>query len=49
MDKEIPELMGVSTPILNKVIFCHQEESSWPLAEPSAVKAEFDEIFAATR
>lgn len=34
MDIEVPRLMGVSTAILDNVIFCHQEESNWPLAEP---------------
>ncbi len=31
IDKEVPLLMGVSKPILQHVIFCHQEESNWPL------------------
>ncbi|GIY59489.1 DNA repair protein RAD50 [Caerostris extrusa] len=35
--------------ILNHVIFCHQEESNWPLSEGKALKQRFDEIFAATR
>ena len=37
--------LGVSKPILNYVIFCHQEESNWPLEEGSKVKDKFDEIF----
>ena len=37
---------GVSKPILNYVIFCHQEDSNWPLEEGSKVKDKFDEIFA---
>jgi DNA repair exonuclease SbcCD ATPase subunit len=49
LNKEIPELMGVSIPILENVIFCHQEESNWPLSEPAALKKKFDDIFAATR
>lgn len=49
LDKEIPELMGVSKPILENVIFCHQEDSNWPLSEPTILKKKFDEIFAATR
>jgi DNA repair protein RAD50 len=49
IDKEIPELMGVSKPILENVIFCHQEDSSWPLGEPAILKKKFDDIFAATR
>jgi DNA repair protein RAD50 len=49
LDAEIPTQMGVSRAILENVIFCHQEESLWPLSEPSILKKKFDEIFAATR
>jgi DNA repair protein RAD50 len=31
------------------VIFCHQEDSYWPLAEASVLKKKFDDIFEATR
>lgn len=41
--------MGVSKAILDNVIFCHQEEANWPLAEPSVLKKKFDDIFAATK
>lgn len=37
--------MGVSEAILNHVIFCHQEESCWPLDEGKKVKTTFDAIF----
>lgn len=37
--------MGVSKPILNYVIFCHQEESNWPLEDGKKLKDRFDEIF----
>ncbi|KII86927.1 hypothetical protein PLICRDRAFT_665598 [Plicaturopsis crispa FD-325 SS-3] len=49
MDLEIPHLLGVSKSVLENVIFCHQEESYWPLAEPAALKKKFDDIFEATR
>ncbi|KAF9475656.1 hypothetical protein BDN70DRAFT_955105 [Pholiota conissans] len=49
MDTEIPQLLGVSKAVLENVIFCHQEDSYWPLAEPSALKKKFDDIFEATR
>jgi DNA repair protein RAD50 len=49
LDKEVPELMGVSKAILRNVIFCHQEEANWPLDESKSVKKRFDEIFASTR
>lgn len=45
----ISEMMGVSSAVLENVIFCHQEESNWPLSEPKNLKAKFDDIFAATR
>lgn len=45
----IPERLGVSPAILDAVIFCHQDESLWPLSEPSALKKRFDEIFEAQK
>lgn len=45
----LPEVMRVSKPILNNVIFVHQEESLWPLGDAKKLKEKFDEIFAATR
>jgi len=41
--------LGVSKAVLENVIFCHQEDSVWPLSEPAALKKKFDEIFSATR
>lgn len=49
IDTEIPHLLGVSKSVLENVIFCHQEDSYWPLAEPSILKKKFDDIFEATR
>ncbi|PBK97431.1 hypothetical protein ARMGADRAFT_987149 [Armillaria gallica] len=49
LDTEIPQLLGVSKAVLENVIFCHQEDSYWPLAEPSTLKKKFDDIFEATR
>ena len=49
IDKLIPEFMGVSQAVLQNVIFCHQEDSCWPLMQSSVVKARFDELFGATR
>ena len=42
---EVLNFMGVSRPIINYVIFCHQEDSNWPLEEGMKVKEKFDEIF----
>lgn len=41
--------LNVSKSILNNVIFCHQENSSWPLDEPKKLKEKFDEIFDAVK
>ena len=49
LDKEIPELLGVSAAVLEHVIFVHQEDSNWPLSDSKSVKERFDQIFAATR
>lgn len=49
MKKAIPQLLGVSKAILENVIFCHQEESCWPLDTSKKLKEKFDDIFAATR
>ncbi|KAF9493183.1 hypothetical protein BDN71DRAFT_1508771 [Pleurotus eryngii] len=49
IDADIPQLLGMSKSVLENVIFCHQEDSYWHLAEPSALKKKFDDIFEATR
>nr|ACH87544.1 Rad50 [Platynereis dumerilii]ACH87548.1 Rad50 [Platynereis dumerilii] len=49
LNREIPSLLGVSKAILENVIFCHQEESNWPLSEGKALKQKFDDIFATSR
>ncbi|GAA6021568.1 hypothetical protein JCM10207_005070 [Rhodosporidiobolus poonsookiae] len=48
IDEEVPSQLGVSKAILQNVIFCHQEESNWPLSEPAALKKKFDDIFEAS-
>ncbi|KAK3938929.1 DNA repair protein RAD50 [Diplogelasinospora grovesii] len=49
LDRLVPEKLGVSPAVLDAVIFCHQDESLWPMSEPSALKKRFDEIFEALR
>ena len=49
IDTEMPVLLKVSKPILENVIFCHQEESNWPLQEGTVLKTKFDAIFQASR
>lgn len=49
LDRQIPQLLGVSKSILDNVVFCHQEDSSWPLMEGAVLKKRFDDIFDSTR
>ncbi|KAG4428567.1 hypothetical protein IFR05_015951 [Cadophora sp. M221] len=49
LDKIVPQHLGVSPAILEAVIFCHQDESLWPMSEPSKLKVRFDEIFEAQK
>ncbi|CEF67871.1 DNA repair protein RAD50 [Strongyloides ratti] len=48
-NREVLKHLGVSKAILENVIFCHQEESCWPLGEPKELKTRFDEIFEVTK
>ena len=47
--KNIPFFLGASKPILEHVVFCHQEDSSWPLQEGAVLKKRLDDIFDSTR
>lgn len=49
LDTLMPQYLGVSRAVLDYVIFCHQDESLWPLSEPSVLKKKFDEIFEALK
>lgn len=49
LDQIMPQYLGVSEAILDNVIFCHQDESLWPMSEPSVLKKKFDEIFSALK
>ncbi|TVY64197.1 DNA repair protein RAD50, partial [Lachnellula suecica] len=48
LDEAVFTYLGVSSAILEYVIFCHQEDSMWPMNEPTALKKKFDEIFDAS-
>lgn len=49
MDRQVPLLMGVSSAILENVIFCHQDEALWPFSDQANLKKIFDEIFDTAR
>ena len=45
----MPHYLGASKAILDHVIFCHQDESLWPMSKPAELKEKFDEIFEALK
>ena len=45
----VPGLLRISRAVLDNVIFCHQEDSCWPLSQGSELKKRFDAIFESTR
>ncbi|KAK6587822.1 hypothetical protein RS030_81361 [Cryptosporidium xiaoi] len=49
INSQVPILFGVSDSVIENVLFCHQEDSNWPLQEMSKVKKKFDDLFGSTR
>lgn len=49
LDAQTPIFLGASPAILDYVLFCHQDESLWPLSEASVLKKRFDDIFEASK
>ncbi|KAK8064857.1 DNA repair protein RAD50 [Apiospora phragmitis] len=49
IDMMVPKTLNVASAVLDAVIFCHQDESLWPMSEPAALKKRFDEIFEAQK
>lgn len=46
--KHICRAIGVSKAIISNVLFCHQEDSDWPLSTDGQLMARFDQIFGIT-
>lgn len=44
IDKLVPELMGLSSSVLQYVTFCHQDEAYWPFSESGCLKTCLDQI-----
>lgn len=49
LDRIAPIKLGVSEAILSNVLFCHQDESLWPMGTPADLKKKFDTIFDAVK
>uniref|UniRef100_A0A6V7I671 Rad50/SbcC-type AAA domain-containing protein n=1 Tax=Bracon brevicornis TaxID=1563983 RepID=A0A6V7I671_9HYME len=47
-DNEATHALGVSSAILNNVIFCHQDDANWPLEDCKVLKERFDAILDTT-
>lgn len=47
--EDLGHFFGVSQCMLDSVIFCHQDESTWPISEPANIKKKFDDIFSSTK
>lgn len=45
----MPTLLGCPKAVLEHVVFCHQEDSNWPLQDGATLKLRFDQIFESTR
>ncbi|OQO01993.1 hypothetical protein B0A48_12466 [Cryoendolithus antarcticus] len=45
----MPQYLGVSKAVLDFVVFCHQDESLWPMSTPKDLKEKFDLIFEAEK
>eukprot|EP00477_Mikrocytos_mackini_P001456 GAHX01001565.1.p1 GENE.GAHX01001565.1~~GAHX01001565.1.p1 ORF type:complete len:1277 (-),score=367.54 GAHX01001565.1:34-3864(-) len=48
-DKIVPLLFRSNKSILENVVFCHQDDSLWPLSDPASLKAKFDYIFCSSK
>ncbi|XP_065201828.1 DNA repair protein RAD50 [Planococcus citri] len=48
IDSWMSNALGVSKAVLTNVIFCHQEDSAWPLEKGKKMKDRFDAIFGIT-
>lgn len=49
LDAQTPIYLGASRAVLDFVLFCHQDDSLWPLSEASVLKKRFDDIFEASK
>lgn len=45
MDEQVSELMGVNKVLLEKIIFCHQEEMLWMFQDQQYIINIFEEVF----
>ncbi|EZG68210.1 putative RAD50-like protein [Gregarina niphandrodes] len=49
INSAILSYLRVPKSVLDSVIFCHQDDSGWPLADSATLKKRFDELFGSNR
>ncbi|KAM0679855.1 DNA repair protein rad50 [Glugoides intestinalis] len=49
VDRDVSLHLGLYPSILENVIFCHQDESTWPIGDPTVIKKKLDDIFNSTK
>jgi len=49
IDKQMPELLGLSRAVIENVVLCHQEDSLWPFSDNMTLKKVFDDLFDTTK
>eukprot|EP00767_Chilomastix_cuspidata_P001415 gnl/Chilomastix_cuspidata/1526.p1 GENE.gnl/Chilomastix_cuspidata/1526~~gnl/Chilomastix_cuspidata/1526.p1 ORF type:complete len:1344 (-),score=437.87 gnl/Chilomastix_cuspidata/1526:724-4755(-) len=47
--QELAGMLPVPVPVLENVVFCHQDEAQWIFGSDKEVKSKFDQIFAVAR
>ena len=45
LNRKVPEFLGMNQAVIEKVMFCHQEEATWPFSDNSTLKKVFDDLF----
>ena len=48
LNRSVRGYLNIPKPILEYVVFCHQEDSLWPFDDSKKLKEKFDEIFQST-
>jgi DNA repair protein RAD50 len=49
LSQAVPKLLGTSRALLENVIFCHQEDSNWPMGNAKDLQDKFNAIFMVMR
>lgn len=45
VNARVPQVLGVNRAVIENVMFCHQEHSTWPFSDNSTLKKIFDDLF----